>query len=74
MYNRRLLVPVLVAVEKDVVNGVTVAAVGARDVIPGIPPKTGGVIGVKSVSCNELEGCGLVGAGLGGEDPFDEWV
>ena len=64
----------MVAVEQDVVDGVEIAAVGARSVIPGVPPKTGGVMGVECVSCNELKGCRLVGAGLGGEDPFSEWV
>ena len=52
-----LFVPVMVTVEKDVVDGVSVTAMGACGVVPGVPPKVGGVVCVESMSCNELKGC-----------------
>ena len=54
-------VPKVVAVEEDMIDGVAVAAVRTGDVISGILAKAGGVCGIKSVSCDDLEGGGLVG-------------
>jgi hypothetical protein len=45
-------IPMVVTVEEDMVDGVTIAAVGACGVIPDVPPKTGGVVGVECVSCD----------------------
>ena len=68
------LVPVVVAVKKDMVDGVTLAAMGTCRVIPGVPPEAGGVISVKHVTGDELEGCGLVCAGVCSHHSFDEWM
>jgi hypothetical protein len=38
-------VPVVIAIEKGVVNGVWVATVGACGVVPGVPSKAEGVVG-----------------------------
>ena len=45
----------VVAVKKDVVDGVSVAAVGACGVIPGICSEARRIGGVESVSSDELE-------------------
>ena len=52
-----VFVPVVIALEEDVVDGVSVAAVGACGVVPSIPLKVGGVVGVECMSSDELESC-----------------
>ena len=55
--NGGAFIPVVVTVEKDMVHGVTVAAVGTCGVVPSVPLKMGGVVGVEGVPSNELKGC-----------------
>ena len=64
----------MIAVKKDVVDGVAIAAVRACGVVASIGPEVGGIASVECVAGNELEGSRLVSAGLGGENPFDEGV
>ena len=66
------LVPEVVTVEEDVICGVEFAVVGAGSVVLGSRSKAVGVIALKRVSCDELEGGGLVLAGGGGKDTADE--
>ena len=49
------MVPVVVAFEKGVVDGVKVAAMGAGGVVPSVPPESEGIAGVECVSSDELE-------------------
>jgi hypothetical protein len=67
-------VPEVVAVEKDVVDGISIAAVRTCGIVPSICSEARGVGGVEGVSCDELEHGRLVRVGLGGENPIDEWV
>ena len=62
----------MVAFEKDVVGGVELAAVGTRGIVVGSCAEASGVIALECVSSNELEGGGLVGTGVGGENSADE--
>ena len=66
------LVPKMVAVEKDVVCGVELAAVGTGGVVLGSRSKAVGVVALEHVACDELEGGGLVMTGGGSEDTTDE--
>ena len=59
----------VIAFEENVIDGVKVAAVGAGCVIAGVSPEAEGIASVESVARDDLEGGGLVRAGLGGEDP-----
>ena len=54
------------------ISGVGVAAVRTGSVVIGPRMKTGGVNGLKRMSCDELEGSGLVQAGVGGKNSVDE--
>ena len=65
-------IPEVVTVEEDVVRGVELAAVGTRGVVMGSRSEAVGIVALKSVSCDELEGGGLVGTGVGGEDSADK--
>ena len=65
-------VPKVVAVEKDVVHGIELAAVGARSVVMGSRSEVVGIIALERMSCYELEGGRLVWAGVGGENSADE--
>ena len=62
----------MVAFEKNVVDGVKLAAVRACGVVPGIPPESEGVPGVECMARDDLKGGRLVHAGVGREDPQDE--
>jgi hypothetical protein len=62
----------MVTVEKDVVGGIELAAVGTRGVVMGSCSEAVGIIALERVSCDELEGSGLVGAGVCGENSADE--
>ena len=70
----RSLVPVVVAFEKNVVDGVEIPAMRAGGVVSGIPPEAEGIAGVKCVAGDDLKGGRLVCARLGCEDPRDERV
>ena len=52
----RSLIPVVVAFEENVVDGVEVAAVRACGVVSGIPPEVEGIAGVECVARDDLEG------------------
>ena len=54
------LVPEAVAVEEDVVDGVTVTAMRTCGVVSSVRAKACGVCGIERVSCDYLEGGGLV--------------
>jgi hypothetical protein len=64
----------VVAVEKDVVDCVPIAAVWACGIIAHVCSEASGVSGIEGVASYELESGGLVCARLGGENPVDEWV
>ena len=59
----------MVALEEDVVNGVSVAAMRTAGVVSGRGLEACRVPGVESVSGDELERSGLVRARLGSEHP-----
>ena len=65
----RSWIPMVVAFEENVVDGVKVVAVRACRVVSGVPPESKGVTGVECVSGDDLESGGLVCAGVGCEDP-----
>jgi hypothetical protein len=69
-----VFVPKVIAVEEDVVDGVAIAAMWAGGVVISVGSKAGRVASVESVAGDELKCGGLVCVGLGGENPFDEWV
>ena len=48
-------IPEVIAVEEDVVESVTIAAVGTCGVVTGVHSKAGGICGVEGVSSDELE-------------------
>ena len=52
----RSLVPVVVAFEKNVVDGVKVTAMRAGGVVSSIPSEAEGIAGVECVAGNDLEG------------------
>ena len=56
-----LLVPKVVTVEQDMVDGVTIFAVRTGDVVIGVLPEAGRVCGIEGVSCDKLKCGGLVG-------------
>ena len=68
----RSLVPVVVAFEKNVVDGVKIPAMRAGGVVTGIAPEAERIAGVECVAGDDLKGGRLVCAGLGCEDPRDE--
>ena len=72
MYGCCPFVPEVVTVEQNVVRGVEFAAVGTRGVVVGSRSEAVGVVALESVSCDELEGGGLVGTGVGGQDSADK--
>ena len=55
-------VPKVFAVEQNVVDGVSVAAVRTGSVVVSVLPKAGRVRRVECVSCNDLKGGGLIGS------------
>ena len=50
------MVPVVVAFEENVVDGVKVAAVRAGGVVSGISPEVEGIAGVECMAGDDLEG------------------
>jgi hypothetical protein len=65
-------VPKMVTVEKDVVGGVKVTAVGTRGVVVGSHVEASGVVAFECVSCYGLKGGRLVGTGVGGKYSADK--
>jgi hypothetical protein len=65
-------VPKMVTVEKDVVGGVELAAVGTRGVVVSSRAEASGIVSLECMSCDKLEGSGLVGTGVSGENSADK--
>ena len=72
MYGGHSLVPEVVAVEEDVVDGMKVAAMWACGVVISSLSEPGGICGIKCVSGDGLESSGLVQARISCEDSVDE--
>jgi hypothetical protein len=51
----RSWIPVVVAFEENVVDGVELAAMGACRVVTGVPPEPEGVAGIECVAGKNLE-------------------
>ena len=56
-YDSSAFVPVMVAVEEDMVDGMSIAAVRTCRVVPGVLPEAGRVGGIEGMTGNDLEGC-----------------
>ena len=69
-----MFVPKVITIEEDVIDGVAIAAVRAGGIIAGVGSEASGVVSIEGMTSDELECHRLVCAGLGGENPGDEWM